>query len=112
MSIFLLPLTILAMAEIFYFIVSGKSSPPVRKAAFAALVLVILSILVCSIFILSHPLPAVTTGPNYSPERETPPVPVTPLNIALVIGMSLIFLFFMILIVVAVRREQRRRKNG
>jgi formate-dependent nitrite reductase membrane component NrfD len=110
MPIFLFPLPVLAVAEIFYFIVSGKSNPPVRKAALAALIPVVLSILVCSVFILSRP--AVVTGPNYSPDTETPAAPVPPLNIALVIGMFLIFIFFTILIAVAARREQRRRKNG
>jgi hypothetical protein len=46
------------------------------------------------------------------PDSETPVTPVSPLNFALVIGISLVFLLFVILIVVAARREQRRRKNG
>jgi TRAP-type C4-dicarboxylate transport system permease small subunit len=109
MPIFLFPLPVLAMAGIFYFLVSGKSSPAVRKAALAALILAVLSILVCSVFILSRP--AVVAGPNYSPDTETPAAPVPPLNIALVIGICLVFLFFTILIAIAARREQRRRKN-
>ena len=110
MPIFLFPLPVLAIAGIFYFIVSGKSTPAVRRAAIAALILVLLAVLVCSVFVLSRP--AAVTGPNYSPDREEPVIPVPPLNIALVIVMSLIFVFFVILIAVAARREQRRRKNG
>jgi TRAP-type C4-dicarboxylate transport system permease small subunit len=110
MPIFLFPLPVLAIAGIFYFIVSGKSAPAVRRAAIAACILALLTILVCSVFILSRP--AAVAGPNYSPGSEDPATPVSPLNIALVIGMSLIFLFFVLLVVIAARREQRRRKNG
>jgi hypothetical protein len=111
MPIFLFSLPVLAIAGIFYFIVSGKSEPAVRRAAIIAFALALLSILVCSVFILSRPA-AVVAGPNYSPDSETPVTPVPPLNLALIIGISLVFLLFVILIIVAARREQRRRKNG
>jgi heme A synthase len=109
MPIFLFSLPVLAAVEIFYFVLSGKSSPPVRKAALAALILVFLSVLVCSFFILVRPGAVIGPGPGRSPDSETPAVPAAPLNIALIIGMSLIFLLFMILIAVAARREQRRK---
>ncbi|MDR2053064.1 MAG: hypothetical protein LBP80_06595 [Treponema sp.] len=110
MPIFFFPLPVLAIAGIFYFILSGKSAPAVRRAAIIALILVFLSILICSVFILSRP--AAAAGFNYFPDSDTPVTPVPPLNIVLVIGMSLVFIFFAILIAVAARREQRRRKNG
>jgi TRAP-type C4-dicarboxylate transport system permease small subunit len=110
MPIFLFPLPVLALAGIFYFVVSGKSAPAVRRAAIIALILALLAMLVCSVFILSHP--AAVTGLSYSPDSETPVTPVSSLNIALVIGMALIFIFFAALIAIAARREQRRRKNG
>ena len=110
MTIFLFSLPVLAITGIFYFIVSGKSDPAVRRAAVIAFALALLSILVCSVFILSRPA-AMVAGSNYSPDSEIPVTPVSPLNFALVIGMSLVFLLFVIFIVVAARRE-RRRKNG
>jgi hypothetical protein len=110
MPIFLFPLPVLAAAGIFYFIVSGKSAPAVRRAAIIAFALVLLTTLVCSVFILSRP--AAAAGPGYSLEAETPVTPLSSSNLALVIGLSLVFLLFVILIAIAARREQRRRKSG
>jgi hypothetical protein len=111
MPIFLFPLPVLAVAGIFYFLISGKSALAVRRAAIIAFALILLSILVCSVFILSRPVAAVT-GPNYSPDSEVPVTAVPPPNLFLVAGMVLVFFLFVILIVIAARREQRRRKNG
>ncbi|MDR1410590.1 MAG: hypothetical protein LBI91_00120 [Spirochaetaceae bacterium] len=110
MPIFLLPLPVLAMGGILYFIVSGKSAPAVRRAAITAFILALLSILVCSVFVLGRP--SATAGSAYSPDSEDFVTPASPLNIALIAGVILIFLFFAILIAVAARREQKRRKNG
>jgi formate-dependent nitrite reductase membrane component NrfD len=110
MPIFLLPLPVLAMAGIFYFIVSKKSSPLIRRAAVIAFILAVLTILICSIFILSRP--AAVAGPYYSPDSDEPVTPAPPLNLALIIGILLVFLFFTVLIVVAARREKRRRAVG
>jgi uncharacterized BrkB/YihY/UPF0761 family membrane protein len=110
MLVFLFPLPVLAMAGILYFIVSGKSAPSVRRAAVVAFILALLTVLVCSVFVLSRP--AAAAGPDYSPGSEIPVTPPSSLNSALIIGMILIFLFFAILIAIAARREQKRRKNG
>jgi hypothetical protein len=110
MPIFLFPLPVLAVAGILYFLISGKSVPAVRRAAVIALALVILSVLVCSVFVLGRSV--AVTGPGYSPEGEIPVTPVPPPNLTLIVGMALVFLLFVILIAIAARREQRRRKNG
>jgi threonine/homoserine/homoserine lactone efflux protein len=107
MPIFFLSLPVLAMAGIFYFIVSKKSSPLIRRAAIIAFILAVLTILVCSIFVLSRPV--AVAGPYYSPDRDEPVTPAPPLNFALIIGILLVFLFFAVLIAIAARREQRRK---
>jgi 4-amino-4-deoxy-L-arabinose transferase-like glycosyltransferase len=109
MPIFLLPLPVLAIAGIFYFIVSRKSTPLVRRVAIIAFILAVLTILVCSVFILSRP--AAVTGPHYSTDTGETAPPAAPLNITLIIGTLLVFFFFVILIIVAARREQRRRTD-
>jgi TRAP-type C4-dicarboxylate transport system permease small subunit len=110
MPIFLFPLPVVAVAGIFYFLLSGKSAPAIRRAAIIALALILLSVLVCSVFVLHRS--GMVAGPGYSPESETPVTPVPPPNLVLVAGMVLVLLLFVILIAIAARREQRRRKNG
>jgi hypothetical protein len=110
MPIFLLPLPVLAMAGILYFIVSGKSAPAVRRVAVIAFILAVFTILVCSFFVLGRG--TAPAGPYYSPDGEDPGAPAPPPDIALAAGMILIFIIFVIFIVLAARGEQKRRKNG
>ncbi|MDR1127692.1 MAG: hypothetical protein LBL20_00125 [Treponema sp.] len=110
MPIFLLPLAVLAMGWILYFIVSGKSAPAVRRAAIAAFFLALLSILVCSIFVLGRP--AAAAGSVYSPDSGDFAAPAPPQDLVLTVVIILLFIFFAVFIAVAARREQKRRKNG
>ncbi|MDR1352427.1 MAG: hypothetical protein LBK05_04000 [Treponema sp.] len=110
MPIFLLSLPVLALGGILYFIVSGRSSPAVRRAAIAAFILALLSILVCSVFVLGRP--AAAAGSVYSPDSEDPAAPAPPQDFVLAAVIILLFIFFAIFIAVAARREQKRRKNG
>jgi formate-dependent nitrite reductase membrane component NrfD len=95
----------LAMAGMIYFVVSKRSSPVIRRAAIVALVLAVLSILVCAFFLMSEPM--AVRGPVISPDSPPPPKVAEPFNLILLVVTVLILIFFLVLILAALRRERK-----
>jgi uncharacterized BrkB/YihY/UPF0761 family membrane protein len=100
----LIPLCIIPTAVIVYFFRSKKSGPLVKRAALAALILLVLSLGVSAFFIVS--------GPAAAPVAVTGDIPVEPAESAtadfrVLITITLVVVFFIALIACLAWRDAR-----
>jgi cytochrome bd-type quinol oxidase subunit 2 len=108
MVLLLIP-SLIALGFIFYFAVSKKSPPAVRRLALIALILAAAALIICVIFIIAAPSREAEPGLVTLPIPVEPVTPVQKTNWQELAIFSLLFLFLLLFIFVLARKDRRSK---